>query len=106
MEYKTAKSSKGISLDGNAHERLSFQILQYLEIATRYPRCSLVVIANGAFAFYRNKYHVSFRTQADRLSNFCWFEMLRLCTQAEYLRFVKGLAMQLLADQTEIEGVG
>src|SRR5262249_13288195 len=49
LEYKTAKSSKARQIDGNAHERLSFQILQYLEVATRYTKCSLHVMANGAF---------------------------------------------------------
>lgn len=88
LEYKTAKSSRGISIDGNAHERLSFQIMQYLEVATLYPRCSLTVIANGAFAFYKNKYHVNFHIQADRLANFAWFELNYLCTVREYSWFV------------------
>lgn len=91
LEYKTAKSSRGRQIDGNAHERLSFQIMQYLEVATRYPRCSFVVIANGAFARYRNKYHVNFHIQADRLSNFSWFKMEYLCTVPEYARFVDRL---------------
>lgn len=84
IEYKTAKSSKKVSLDGNAHERLSFQVLQYLEIATRFPSRSLTVIANGAFAKYRNKYHVNFKIQADRLKAFRWFDMHHLCTVDEY----------------------
>lgn len=49
LEYKTAKSSVGRQIDGNAHERLSFQVMQYLEVATRYPRCSLYVLTNGAY---------------------------------------------------------
>ena len=91
LEYKTAKSSNGRTIDGNAHERLSFQIMQYLEVATAYTKCSLVVIANGAFARYINKYHVSFHTQADRLSNFAWFNMDFLCTVQEYARFITRL---------------
>lgn len=38
LEYKTAKSSRGRQIDGNAHERLSFQMMQYLEAATRFTR--------------------------------------------------------------------
>ena len=92
LEYKTAKSGKNNnSLVGNAHERLSFQIMQYLEIATRYTRCSLVVIANGAFAKYRNKYHVNFHVQSDRLNNFSWFKMDYACTFTEYCRFLESL---------------
>jgi hypothetical protein len=91
LEYKTAKSTSGRQLDGNAHERLSFQIMQYLEVATRYTRCSLAVIANGAFAKYRSKYHVSFHVQADRLANFAWFRMDHMSTAVEYERFMHGL---------------
>jgi hypothetical protein len=91
MEYKTAKSSKRRHIDGNAHERLSFQIMQYLEVATRYTNCSLMVMANGAFIRYRNKYHVNFHVQADRLTNFAWFSMDHACTATEYTRFLSGL---------------
>lgn len=91
MEYKTAKSSAGRQIDGNAHERLSFQIMQYLEVATRYTKCSLMVMANGAFIRYRNKYHVNFHVQADRLTNFAWFSMEHACTATEYTRFLSGL---------------
>ena len=98
LEYKTAKSIKGQrrSLEGNAHERLSFQVMQYLEIATRYPQCSLYVIANSAFARYRNKYHVNFRIQADRLAAFRWFKMHHLCTMSEYHRLVDHVTRWLL----------
>jgi hypothetical protein len=68
FEYKYAKSSKGDSIDGNAHERLGFQVLQYVEIALRYPSCSLNVIAAQAFSEYRNKYHPAFNQQAIRLN--------------------------------------
>ena len=91
LEYKTAKSTKGRQIDGNAHERLSFQVMQYLEVATRYTKCSLVVIANGAFIRYRNKYHVNFHVQADRLRNFSWFSMEHACAATEYIRFLEGL---------------
>lgn len=91
LEYKTAKSSAGRQIDGNAHERLSFQVMQYLEVATKYTKCSLVVISNGAFARYRNKYHVNFHVQADRLANFAWFQMDHASEAEEYLEFLTRL---------------
>ena len=95
LEYKTAKSSKKVQLDANVHERLSFQMMQYLEAALRYTRCSLAVFANGAFIRYRNKYHVNFHVQADRLANFAWFSMEHLSAQEEYARFADGLVTWL-----------
>ena len=70
--------------------------MQYLEIATRYTKCSMVVMTNGAFARYRNKYHVSFHVQADRLSNFSWFEMVHASSMPEYARIVNGLVDWIL----------
>ena len=99
FEYKTGKSSKGVRLDANVHERLSFQVMQYLEVATRYPACSLVVFANGAYSRYRNKYHVNFRVQADRLRCFKWFDMQDASTAAEYLAVVRGLTSWLKTGQ-------
>ena len=96
LEYKSAKSTKGSSIDGNAHERLSFQILQYLEIAPRYSACSMAVIANGAFTKYRNKYHVNFRVQADRLRVFRCFDMEYLATVSEYGGFLVRLCEWLV----------
>lgn len=100
LEYKTAKSTKGHAIDGNAHERLSFQILQYLEVATRYSACSFAVIVNGAFTKYRNKYHVNFRVQADRLRVFRWFDMEYLTTVSEYTRLAGGLCEWLFAGRS------
>lgn len=102
LEYKTAKSSKGRQIDGNAHERLSFQVMQYLEAATRYTKCSFVVIANGAFIRYKNKYHVNFRVQADRLRNFAWFSMEHVCSAREYERLLGGLLVWLLEGTSRI----
>ena len=104
IEYKTAKSSAGRQIDGNAHERLSFQIMQYLEVATRYTRCSLVVIANGAFIRYRNKYHTNFHIQADRLANFAWFSMEHMCAAEEYCRFLLGLLAWLFEGKSRVGG--
>ena len=105
LEYKTGKSSKGVRMDANVHERLSFQIMQYLEVATRYPACSLVVFTNGAYSRYRNKYHVNFRVQADRLRCFKWFDMHDASTAPEYLSVIRGL-LGWLRDGTDRRVVG
>lgn len=105
MEYKTAKSSRQRQIDGNAHERLSFQIMQYLEVATRYTRCGLVVLTNGAFIRYRNKYHVNFHVQADRLANFSWFSMEHACAVAEYSRFLSSLLSWLFEGTPRGRGI-
>ncbi|MSQ29568.1 MAG: hypothetical protein EXR68_03660 [Dehalococcoidia bacterium] len=99
LEYKTSKAGDGKRLDANVHERLSFQMMQYLEVATRFMKCSLVVISNGAFARYRNKYHPGFHVQADRLSNFAWFSMYHACTISEYERYFNGLLKWLFDGQ-------
>ncbi|MFQ3581214.1 hypothetical protein J8C06_14705 [Chloracidobacterium validum] len=99
LEYKTAKSSNRRQVDGNAHERLSFQIMQYLEVATRYTQCSLMILANGAFVRYKNKYHVNFHIQAERLKKFPWFTMEYACTQPEYQKFLSGLLLWLFNDK-------
>ena len=100
IEYKTAKSSLGRAIDGNAHERLSFQIMQYLEVATTYTSCSLTVLTNGAFSRYRNKYHVNFHIQADRLSALPWFSMDHLCTREEFSGLARRLASWLFENDT------
>jgi len=105
LEYKSAKSSGKRQIDGNAHERLSFQVMQYLEVATRYPRCTLEVVANGAFVRYRNKYHVNFHVQAERLMAFAWFGIQHRCTARETIALANGLATWLLdgTDRRRIE---
>lgn len=85
LEYKSAKSSNQISIDGNAHERLAFQVLQYLEIAQKFPRTSFNVLASVAFARYKNKYHPAFHQQADRLGHaFSSFRMRFMSCPTEY----------------------
>jgi hypothetical protein len=91
LEYKTGKSTRGEHIDGNAHERLSFQVFQYLEAAVRYPRCSFTVICNSAFVRYHNKYHVNFHIQAARLACFSWFSMRYLTTREQYRAFCEQL---------------
>jgi len=98
LEYKTAKSSKGARIDGNAHERLTFQVMQYLEIATLYPRCSMTVLSNGAFVRYKNKYHTNFHIQADRLKCFAWFDMSHLSSLQESYLYLQDLLYWLNHD--------
>lgn len=93
FEYKYAKSSNADSIDGNAHERLGFQVLQYLEIALRYPSCSLNVIAAQAFSEYRNKYHPAFNQQAARLgSTFQQVQWRYAANRTEYIALFECLA--------------
>ena len=96
LEYKTAKSSGNKQIDGNAHERLSFQVMQYLEVATRYPSARFRVLANGAFVKYKNKYHVSFKIQAQRLRCFAWFDMNFACTAEEFVALAQECISWLL----------
>lgn len=67
-EYKYGKSTDGKRLDGNAHERLGYQVLQYLELAQRFPSCSFNVIASQSFSEFRSKYHAGFNAMGLRLS--------------------------------------
>ncbi len=97
LEYKTAKSSRGVQIDGNAHERLTFQMMQYLEIAATYRACSLIVVTNGAFARYRNKYHVNFQIQAERLRAFPWFNLFYACEPSRYAIMAHRIAAWLSA---------
>lgn len=97
FEYKSAKSSLGQAIDGNAHERLTFQTLQYLEIASRLPSCSLNVIMSSAFAQYKNKYHPSFNQQSIRLGDaFRWFSMRIFTCHSEYVALFTMLSQFLL----------
>jgi len=100
LEYKSAKASGGKHIDGNAHERLSYQIMQYLEVATRFTKCSFAVVGNGAFIRYKNKYHATFNVQLDRLSCFSWFCMRYMCCSGEYISFAREL-VEWLSGGTE-----
>jgi len=48
-------------------------------------------MANRAFVRCRNKYHVNFNIQADRLASFSWFSMRYLCTSEKYVALADGL---------------
>jgi len=100
LEYKTAKSSKGKRMDGNAHERLTHQMIQYAKIvkADYYSKCYLVVITNGAYQRYRNKYHVSFNMDAELLEQAIpGFSCKFLYAYSEYTKFLVSLLMWLFA---------
>lgn len=92
-EVKYAKSTDGNRLDGNAHERLGYQVLQYLELAQRFGSCSLNVIAGGAFSLYRNKYHPGFNAMANRLNEMFQQVQLRFAAcRSDYIALFDVLA--------------
>jgi hypothetical protein len=69
-EYVTGKSSKGEKMDGNAHERLSYKLLQYLELYAEdaTDKCELFVFGNGAFAKYSNRFYPFMQRQFERMA--------------------------------------
>lgn len=79
FECKYAKDKGDGTVEGNAHERLGFQMLQYLEVAQMYSRCSLNVIVANAFLQCRNKYHPGFNQQAKRLGDCFSHFIMRFC---------------------------
>jgi len=89
IEVKSAKSSNGKRVDGNAHERFSYQNLEYLELATFYPATQLLLLTNAAFVKYRNKYHTGFGVHAVRLSNaFGFYSFDMVSTKSQYVRLL------------------
>lgn len=71
IESVTGKSSDGEKLDGNAHERLSYKILQYIEMmqsAEGGNACELFVFGNGAFSQYRNRFYPSTQRHLKRMA--------------------------------------
>lgn len=70
IDYVTGKSSKGEKMDGNAHERLSYKILQYVEMLhldALEMQCRLFIFGNGAFVKYSNKFYPSTLMHLERL---------------------------------------
>lgn len=93
VEAKSAKSSDGAKLDGNAHERFSYQNLEYVEIGALYPSTELLLFTNQAFLKYRNKYHTGFSVHALRLSRaFGWYKFNIISSAEQYYRLVRGWA--------------
>ncbi len=87
VEIKSLKSSNRDRIDGNAHERFSYQNLDYLQIAALYPRTSLLLLTNDAILRYRNKYHAGFGIHALRLSYaFCWYKFEMVSSAEQYVR--------------------
>lgn len=73
-------------------------------MATRYTRCSLAVIANGALVRYQNKNHVNFHVQADHPAHFPWFTMRHACARDEYSAFLAGLYAYLFLGEPRPNG--
>jgi len=98
VEIKSAKSSRGNTIDGNAHERFSFQNMEYLEIASLYPKTQLLLLTNDVFLRSRNKYHTAFGVHAVRLMNaFCFYEFDMVSTSEQYVRLFKKWEKWLLS---------
>lgn len=90
LECKSAKSSNGLKLDANVHERFSYQSLEYLELATLYPQTQLLLMTNDAFVRYKNKYHTGFGVHSLRLGNaFSWYNFDMVSTTSQYVRLFK-----------------
>ncbi len=91
VEIKSAKSSGGRRIDGNAHERFSYQNLDYVEIGAIYPRTELLLLTNDAYVRYRNKYHTGFAVHALRLGQaFPWYRFSMVSSAGQYLRLFEG----------------
>jgi hypothetical protein len=91
VEIKSAKSSNRERIDGNAHERFSYQNLDYVEISAIYPRTELLLLTNDAYVRYRNKYHTGFAVHALRLSQaFSWYKFSMVSSAGQYFRLFEG----------------
>jgi hypothetical protein len=91
VEIKSAKSSNRERIDGNAHERFSYQNLDYVEISAIYPRIELLLLTNDAYVRYRNKYHTGFAVHALRLSRaFSWYKFSMVSSAGQYFRLFEG----------------
>ncbi len=95
VEIKSAKSSKrktkSPKIDGNAHERFSYQNLDYVEISAIYPKTELLLLTNDAYVRYRNKYHTGFAVHALRLSQaFWWYKFSMVSSAGQYFRLFEG----------------
>jgi hypothetical protein len=91
VEIKSAKSSKRKRIDGNAHERFSYQNLDYVEISAIYPKTELLLLTNDAYVRYINKYHTGFAVHAIRLSQaFWWYKFSMVSSAGQYFRLFEG----------------
>jgi len=98
VEIKSAKIKPGGSIDGNAHERFSFQNMEYLEIASLYQGTQLLLLTNDVFLRSRNKYHTAFGVHAIRLANvFPFYEFDMVTTSEQYVRLFKEWEKWLLS---------
>ncbi|MGC8817686.1 MAG: hypothetical protein ACP5PX_07920 [Candidatus Hadarchaeum sp.] len=91
VEIKSAKSSRRRRIDGNAHERFSYQNLDYVEIGAKYLRTELLLLTNDAYIRYKNKYHTGFAVHALRLGQaFSWYRFSMVSSAGQYLRLFEG----------------
>jgi len=91
VEIKSAKSSRGQRIDGNAHERFSYQNLDYVEISAIHSRTELLLLTNDAYVRYRNKYHTGFAVHALRLGQvFSWYKFSMVSSAGQYFRLFEG----------------
>jgi hypothetical protein len=98
VEIKSAKIKSDGSIDGNVHERFSFQNMEYLEIASLYPKTQLLLLTNDVFLRSRNKYYTAFGVHAIRLMNaFCFYEFDMVSTSEQYVRLFKKWEKWLLS---------
>ena len=91
VEIKSAKSSNGERIDGNAHERFSYKNLDYVEISAKCPKTELLLLTNDTFVRYRNKYHTGFAVHALRLRQaFPWYKFSMVSSAGQYFRLFEG----------------
>jgi len=91
IECKSAKSSSGGRIDGNAHERFSYQNLDFLEIALMHENepYEILLFTNKAFLSYSNKYHAGFCVHALRLmEKYPCYRFNIVSTEEQYARLL------------------
>ncbi|MEJ5337148.1 MAG: hypothetical protein WHT26_07630 [Thermus sp.] len=105
MEIKAAKSSQKQRVDGNAHERFSFQNMEFLVWSHTHPpeKLGLLLLTNGAFLRYKNKYHMAFGIHAHLLrqsfGRFYKFQMISW--YEDYLDLMTDIGEWLLSSRQE-----
>ncbi len=95
-EYVTGKSSEGEKMDGNAHERLSYKVLQYLDAMHNgdpQEGCELFVFGNGAFTKYTNRFYPATQRHLELLAGA--FSGFRVVWAVEVEDFL-GLALRIV----------
>ena len=88
IETACGKSSNGVTLDGNASERISFKMLRF----KRDPRTrdTLVIALNAAFSRYANAVLPELRSQAAYLNKIKGPQILVLSLPEHYAGYLEG----------------